>query len=157
MIFSPSGAGQTHLQLLPATEQHLAFARDLTRRAMLPYFVRYGLLWQDPGFDEAWQTRENHVVSRSGQALGYLSLRVHCNALYLLELHLLDQHRGQGVGGWALEQVLTMARQRDLPRVRLMVFKANPAQALYQRHGFVVVGEEESYRLMQYDIAVIGE
>ena len=151
MIFPPSGERQTHLQLLPATEQHLAFARDLTRRAMLPYFGRYGLLWQDLGFDEAWQTRENHLISRSGQAVGYLSLRVHSNALYLLELHLVDAHRGQGVGSWALDQVLEMARHRDLPRVRLMVFKGNPAQALYQRHGFAVVGEEESYSLMQRD------
>lgn len=41
------------LSLTPANASHCAFARDLTRRAMLPYYREYGLLWLEQAFDEA--------------------------------------------------------------------------------------------------------
>ena len=45
---------------------------------------------------------------------------------------------------------MRQARSERLPRVRLMVFKDNPAQRLYGRHGFEVVGEQDSFLRMEY-------
>lgn len=39
------------LQLIAANDSHRTFARDLTRRAMLPYYREFDLLWIEDAFD----------------------------------------------------------------------------------------------------------
>lgn len=144
------------LYLRPAANADLRFARDLTRQAMLPYYARHDLLWLDAGFDQAWDWRDNRVICRDTVSLGYISLSRDTQALFIRELHLLPAHRGQGVGQWVLEQVALLARSERLPRIRLMVFKDNPAQRLYSRHGFEVVGEQDSFLRMEHVLPRLG-
>lgn len=137
------------LQLTPANDRHCTFARDLTRRAMLPYYREYDLLWIEEAFDEAWGWREQWLVTEGDTLLGFCSLSQDHQALFIRELHLLPEHRGRGVGSWVLEQLALWARQRRLPLPRLMVFRSNPARQLYQRHGFVEMGEDDCFVRMQ--------
>ncbi len=137
------------LALRAGTEQDLTFARDLTRRAMLPYYGRYSLLWQEEAFNQAWLWRDNFIVLADGVACGYFSLSIDRQALFIRELHLLPEARNQGIGGWALERIVQLARERRLPRVRLMVFQSNPARHLYLRKGFAEVGEDECFWRME--------
>ncbi|WP_369987172.1 GNAT family N-acetyltransferase [Pseudomonas xanthosomatis] len=137
------------LELIAASDAHLTFARDLTRRAMLPYYREFDLLWIEEAFDEAWGWREQWLVVEQGEVLGFCSLSQDRQALFIRELHLLPEHRGRGVGGWVLEQLAGWARARRLPLLRLMVFRSNPARGLYGRHGFVEMGEDECFVRMQ--------
>ena len=140
------------LELTPANATHLAFARDLTRCAMLPYYSQYSLLWLEEAFNEAWSWREQWLVSGDAAVLGYCSLSQDRQALFIRELHLLPEYRRQGVGSWVLEELALWARQRRLPLLRLMVFRSNPARQLYRRHGFVEMGEDECFVRMQRTI-----
>ena len=135
--------------LTPATPQHQTFARDLTRRAMLPYYREFDLLWIEEAFDQAWGWREQWLISHAEQPLGFCSLSQDSRALYIRELHLVEAARGKGIGGWVLEQLATWASKRHLALLRLTVFKGNPAQALYLRHGFMPQGEDECFIRMQ--------
>lgn len=137
------------LALIPADLRHRTFARDLTRRAMLPYYREFDLLWIEEAFDEAWGWREQWLVTDGDTVLGYCSLSQDRQALFIRELHLLPEYRGRGVGGWVLEQLAGWAVQRRLPLVRLMVFASNPARRLYHRHGFVEMGADACFVRMQ--------
>lgn len=137
------------LELIRASDQYRNFARDLTRRAMLPYYREFDLLWIEEAFDEAWGWREQWLVVEGLRALGFCSLSQDRQALFIRELHLLPEQRGRGVGSWVLEQLAQWAAERQLPLVRLMVFKSNPARQLYLRHGFVEMGEDECFVRMQ--------
>ncbi|PYC12576.1 GNAT family N-acetyltransferase [Pseudomonas mosselii] len=137
------------LELISATDEHLAFARDLTRRAMLPYYREFDLLWIEEAFDEAWGWREQWLVVEGDRVLGFCSLSQDRQALFIRELHLLPEQRGRGVGGWVLEQLAGWTAQRGLPWLRLMVFSSNPARRLYQRRGFAEVGMDECFVRMQ--------
>lgn len=142
------------LQLMPAGDRHLTFARDLTRRAMLPYYQEFDLLWMEEAFDQAWYWREQWLVTEGDQVLGYCSLSQDRHALYIRELHLLPAHRGRGVGSWVLEELAAWAASRRVPLLRLMVFKSNPARSLYARHGFMEMGEDECFARMQRTIVL---
>ncbi|HDS1733395.1 GNAT family N-acetyltransferase [Pseudomonas sp. BP8] len=137
------------LELIPASDAHCAFARDLTRRAMLPYYREFDLLWIEQAFDEAWHWREQWLIVEDQTTLGFCSLSQDRQALFIRELHLLPEHRGRGVGSWVLETLAGWAVQRKLPLLRLMVFNNNPARQLYLRHGFVEMGEDECFVRMQ--------
>lgn len=138
-----------NLKLVPASAEHLPFARDLTRSGMLRYYCQYDLLWLDEAFDQAWDWREQWLVTAGEQHLGFCSLSQDSRALYIRELHIVQNARGRGVGSWVLQELDTWAVQRRLPLLRLTVFKSNPARALYLRKGFVEQGEEECFVRMQ--------
>ncbi|MDD2046003.1 GNAT family N-acetyltransferase [Pseudomonas putida] len=137
------------LHLIPATDQHCAFARDLTRRAMLRYYHEFDLLWIEEAFDQAWGWREQWLIVENDAVVGFCSLSQDRQALYIRELHLLENARGRGIGTQVLEQLAGWAAERRLPLMRLTVFKSNPAQALYRRQGFAAVGEDECFVRMQ--------
>ncbi|MBV4542042.1 GNAT family N-acetyltransferase [Pseudomonas sp. RW4S2] len=135
--------------LIAASDAWRTFARDLTRRAMLPYYREFDLLWIEQAFDEAWGWREQWLVVEGETVLGFCSLSQDRQALFIRELHLLPEQRGRGVGSWVLETLIDWAVQRRLPLLRLMVFKSNPARQLYLRHGFVEMGEDDCFVRMQ--------
>lgn len=142
------------LQLIPATSAaDMAFARTLARRNMLPYYSEFGLLWVDDAFDECWGWRDNRLIEDDTGMLGFISLSVDQRALFIRELQMVESARGRGVGGLVLEWAHALAVQRGLPLVRLTVFKSNPAQRLYRRHGFEQVGEDECFLRMERQVA----
>jgi GNAT superfamily N-acetyltransferase len=139
-------------QWRPATPDDLDFARELTCRGMLRYYIEHDLPWQDEAFDVAWAGRDNRVITWDDHILGYASLSRDARALYIRELHIVEAFRGQGTGSWAIDQVLALARQERRPALRLTVFENNPAQVLYERKGFKVAGKDECFLRMQLDI-----
>ncbi len=133
--------------LRAATNQDLPFARTLTHQAMSRYYLQYGLLWSNDGFDIAWAGRENWLIYQDDNVLGFISLSRDSRALYIRELHMLEACRGLGAGSWVLEQMAVKAQALGL--LRLTVFKTNPAKRLYQRTGFSIVGEEDCFWRME--------
>lgn len=138
-------------QLKAAADQHLAFARTLTRQAMGEYYREYGLVWSDKGFDSAWAGRESWLIYADDTLLGFISLSRDERALYIRELHVLAAFRRQGAGRWVLEQMIAKARAEGRRLLRLTVFKSNPAKGLYLRLGLGIVGEEACFWRMQLD------
>lgn len=137
------------VELIAASDPWCTFARDLTRRAMLPYYREFDLLWIEAAFDEAWGWREQWLVMEGEVVLGFCSLSQDRQALFIRELHLVPEQRGRGVGSQVLETLADWAAQRRLPLLRLMVFRSNPARQLYLRHGFVEMGEDDCFVRMQ--------
>lgn len=82
-------------ELRPATSRDLDFARELTCKTMLRYYIQHDLLWQDEAFDVAWAGRENWLIVRGDRRLGYVSLSRDARALYIRELHVLEAFRGR--------------------------------------------------------------
>lgn len=142
---------EASLQLRPATSADQAFARDLARRGLLGYYGQYSLLWQDEGFDVGWAGRANWVLCRGAQRLGFISLSRDSQALFIREIHVAPAFQGQGLGRQMITSVFEMALAQGLRKVRLTVFKSNPAQALYTRLGFEVVGQDAYFYWMERD------
>lgn len=140
---------QPALQLRPATAADQTFARDLARRGLLGYYGQYGLLWQDDGFDVGWAGRENWVLCRGTQRLGFTSLSRDSQALFIRELHIDPAFQSQGLGRQVITTVFSMALVQGLQKVRLTVFRSNRAQNLYERLGFEIVGQDECFYWME--------
>lgn len=133
--------------LRAATELDLPFARTLTFEAMSHYYLQYGLMWSNDGFDVAWAGRENWLICSNDAVLGFISLSRDSRALYIRELHMLEACRRLGAGSWVLGKMALKAQALGL--LRLTVFKTNPARRLYQRMGFSIVGEEDCFWRME--------
>lgn len=74
-----------------------------------------------------------------------LTTEISSTELYLSNLCVDGDRRGQGVGGFIMEKVIEMAREKGYNRVVLDVSADNPgAKRFYDRVGFVVTKERHA-------------
>jgi len=66
----------------------------------------------------------------------------HAGSLYLIDLAVLPEYQGQGIGTQILQGCISSAA-RDGLALRLTVAQGNPAKLLYQRLGFTTHAEDE--------------
>lgn len=87
------------------------------------------------------------IVQLAGDPVGMLKVVRGADCWRLVQLQLLPEHQGDGVGTVILRDLLEQAHAAGVP-VCLSVLKVNPARRLYERLGFTVVSEgERSFRM----------
>ena len=88
------------------------------------------------------------VILREEQPIGRLYLIRWTRELRIVDIALLPEHRGQGIGTAILEAVLAEGRRLALP-VSIHVERFNPALRLYTRLGFRQVEDKGVYYLLE--------
>jgi ribosomal protein S18 acetylase RimI-like enzyme len=89
------------------------------------------------------------VVEIAGEPVGRLYVDRDRDEIRVLDIALLSNYRGQGVGSRLLADLLEEAR-RDGKRVVIHVDQHNPAMRLYVRLGFEPVADEGVYLKMAW-------
>jgi ribosomal protein S18 acetylase RimI-like enzyme len=88
------------------------------------------------------------VIERDGAPIGRLYLHQGNDDVRVIDIALLPEARGQGIGGALLRDVLAAASARGR-RVSIHVEVDNPARRLYERLGFTPVEVRGLYLLME--------
>lgn len=143
-----------NVKLRQATVADLSFARELTRVNMRGYYAEYARVWQGQAFDDEWGARESFIINKADKQIGFLSFSLEPHYFYLRDVQLCEPYRGEGIGGWVMDQMTLMACERGARSIRLKVFKSNPAMQLYRRQGYEVVGQEEA--LFWMELILVG-
>ena len=104
--------------------------------------------WQKTNFYKTTNPSTHEVIELSGEAVGCQWVRRHPDELELVRLYLLPSAQGRGIGTFALKRLLADAEESGLP-VRLRVMRGSPAERLYTRLGFVVVGTTQTHLQME--------
>jgi ribosomal protein S18 acetylase RimI-like enzyme len=89
------------------------------------------------------------VIVVGGEAAGRLFVLRGEGDIRVMDVALLPEHRGAGVGSEILGALMEEAA-RGGKKVSLHVEKNNPARRLYARLGFVPVGEHGIYDLVEW-------
>ena len=87
------------------------------------------------------------LLSRAGRPVGRLYVQASGGVLSLIDISLVAEVRGQGLGGALLARLCALADANGM-RVSLAVEPDNPARRLYERHGFVVADASGFYLRM---------
>lgn len=88
------------------------------------------------------------VEEEGGPAIGRLYVDRREDEVRLVDIALVPERRGRGIGSRILEGVLAEAARAGLP-VRIHVERDNPARRLYARLGFRAIGENGVHLLME--------
>jgi ribosomal protein S18 acetylase RimI-like enzyme len=88
------------------------------------------------------------IVERGGEPIGRLYLRDDPEVFHIVDISLMPDSRGQGIGGAIMQDVLAQAREAG-KALTIYVEKNNPARSLYVRLGFEVVKDAGVYDLMR--------
>jgi ribosomal protein S18 acetylase RimI-like enzyme len=106
--------------------------------------------WQARDFDRRFRTYAASVIEVEGESVGGLLLHWTPLAVDIVELQILPDHQGKGIGTSVVERVIEAAVRQGLA-VTLSVVPANArAKRLYERIGFQVTGVDGPFIHMQY-------
>ena len=89
------------------------------------------------------------IIEQDGVAIGRLYLDQQQSELCIIDIALLAEFRGQGIGRYYLETVIERARRQGCS-VSIHVERNNPAMNLYQRLGFEKVEDKGVYWFMRW-------
>jgi GNAT superfamily N-acetyltransferase len=132
------------VSLRPAVEDDVAFLKTLRRLSMGPHHDQAGIP-ESPDVNEA-RVRARlecaKVICVAGRPVGVLKVVDQEATVSIMQLQLLPEVQGQGIGAELVSSVLQQARAVRKP-VTLSVLKVNPARRLYERLGFHVTDEDE--------------
>ena len=118
-------------------EQKAAFCRMQFDAQSAHYQKHYA----DASFD---------VIERDGVAAGRLLVWRSVKEILIVDIALLPEHRGAGIGTKFLRELQDEARAAGKP-LTIHVERYNPARRLYERLGFRIVEEQQVYLLMKWD------
>jgi ribosomal protein S18 acetylase RimI-like enzyme len=99
---------------------------------------------------EYYPETERLVLERDGTPIGRVYVEDTPGMVQLIDIALLPESRGAGIGSAVIGDLLRQARERD-SKIVLYVEKNNPVRSLYHRLGFVAVKDEGVYDMMEWN------
>ncbi len=108
-------------------------------------FLQMQFRAQQGQYQFTYPNATNQIIECNGAPAGRLILDRSENETLLVDIALLPEFRNLGLGTGLLRDL--QARNK---KITLHVIRSNPAAELYQRLGFVFVGEESFYSQMEW-------
>jgi len=150
------------IRLRPAGDSDLEFLYRVyagTREeelALLPWtggqredFLRVQFRAQHDHYHQYYPGTSFDVIERDGTAIGRLYVDRREKEICVVDIALLPEARGAGIGGALMQTILDEARAAGKP-VRIHVECNNPAMRLYDRLGFRKVEDRGLFWLMEW-------
>jgi ribosomal protein S18 acetylase RimI-like enzyme len=100
-------------------------------------------------YAQVYPEAERLVIEQGGEAVGRLYLSEYPTQVRIVDISLLPDARGKGIGEAILRDIGADAAARG-KRVTIHVEKENPARRLYARLGFEAVEDKGVYDLMEW-------
>lgn len=111
---------------------------------------------QDASYREHFSDAVRQLIQVDGTLAGRLYVQRREHELRIIDIALLPEFRGRGIGALLLAQVLEEAGATS-KAVRIHVEKNNPAYRLYQRLGFIKLEDKGVYDLLEWRAQTIQE
>lgn len=139
------------VELRPARPDDYDFLYRLHQASMKEYIAQ---VW---GWDETWQQNYfaqhfdptvSQIIRLRDQDNGVVSILERETEWFINLIEILPEYQRHGIGTAVIQTILDEGKRQGKP-VALQVLKINPAQKLYARLGFTLVGETETHYLMR--------
>jgi ribosomal protein S18 acetylase RimI-like enzyme len=112
-------------------------------------FLRMQFKAQTSYWKEHYPETERSIIESDGQPIGRLYLDRREDEIRIVDIALLSESRGAGIGRQLLEDILAEAAAHG-KAARIHVEKNNPALRLYHHLGFKITGDTGVYYLMEW-------
>ena len=140
--------------LRAATAGDYRWLWELKRRTMRPYVEQTWGSWDDRAQEDFFRRSFNstavQLIVLDRADVGLLHVEREARELFLANIQVLPEFQNRGLGAAVVRTVMESARSLRLP-VRLQVLKVNTsARRLYERLGFVLVGETPAHAMLRW-------
>jgi ribosomal protein S18 acetylase RimI-like enzyme len=170
MVKMPAALAEQGFVLRPETEADFAFLRRLyisTRWEELAIVLDWTDAQKVQFLESQFDFQRHHyrtyypatawcILEHNGVPAGRIYVDRQATRLEVLDIALLPESRGRGIGTALMQAVCAEAR-RVGKAVRIAVEKFNPAQRLYRRLGFREISDEDVYWFMEWRAPHVGD
>lgn len=101
-------------------------------------------------YQQVFPDARYELILKDGEPIGRLYVDRREDEHRIIDISLLDTHRGLGIGGKIMQDLLDEAAEAG-KLVRIHVEQNNPAMKLYDRLGFEKIEEQGVYWLMEWE------
>jgi ribosomal protein S18 acetylase RimI-like enzyme len=134
-----------------ATDDDKPFLWKLKVASLRPYVAQiYG--WDEPTqygyFENGFHPSAIQIIQYDGQNVGMYELQESVKSWFLAVIMVLPEFQNKGIGSTIIQRMIDDIAVSNKP-LRLQVFKVNPARRLYERLGFVKLGESKTHIQME--------
>ena len=91
-----------------------------------------------------WEQKRPMIISFGSKPIGTIYIAENENYLEIGQFFILPEYQNKGIGTHVLSQILDRADRSGLT-IKLAHLRNNPAAALYRRHGFKTVEDNEQF------------
>jgi ribosomal protein S18 acetylase RimI-like enzyme len=95
----------------------------------------------------------DHIIVLDGLNIGRELISFEPKEIMLMDIALLPIYRGLGLGSELLRRLIARSKSMQLP-IRLHADQGSRAQALYERHGFVIIEDQMPHWHMERKVDV---
>ena len=106
--------------------------------------------WQRRDFDRRFHSYAASVIELERAAVGGLLLDRTPVGVDIVELQILPEYQGKGIGTSVVRSVIKDAAHEGFPVTLSVVYANGRAKRLYERLGFQVTASEEPFIRMRY-------
>ena len=117
--------------------------------AMLAQMLQMQFAGQQGTYRVQFPEADHHIILRDDRPIGRLFVDRNEVRIVLVDVALMPEARGGGIGTGLVRTLQAEAAEKGLP-LRLKVVLTNPARRLYQRLGFVGLGDDGVYEQMEW-------
>ena len=146
--------GGQELGFRKANRSDVEWLLELRLETMASYLQRSGI--ELSADDQLARVTEDFcsisIITLAGADIGMIKVRRESNPWHLVQIQLLPDHQGKGIGRRIISDLVGEA-QRQSASLELSVLKVNPAKHLYERLGFRVISESDHACEMRVDPA----
>ena len=112
-------------------------------------FLKMQLAAQQQHYQSQYPDADHHVILSDDRPVGRLYVARLSQEIRIVDLALLPEARGRGLGTSIIKDLMDEAARVGKP-LRIYVESFNPSLRLFERLGFCKVGEQDFYLLMQW-------
>jgi GNAT superfamily N-acetyltransferase len=158
-IQKPEGVSGLSLRAARADDAEFLFELycDTRREEMAPWgwsaeqarsFLSFQFKAQQSHYEAGYEGADHKIILIEGREAGRILVLKTTAEFCLVDIALMSEHRGKGVGAALIRDLLDEAGRAGLP-VTLYVLKGNPAARLYERLGFRFVKDTGAHLKME--------
>jgi ribosomal protein S18 acetylase RimI-like enzyme len=111
-------------------------------------FLRMQFNAQQQWYAATYSSAESQIIEEDHAPIGRMIVQREAAIWRLVDISLLPEHRGRGIGGELLRALIQECAASGAV-LQLQVVNTNPAQRLYSRLGFLKTGEDQIYTQME--------
>ena len=131
-----------------ATPKDYRYCYNLTKRSMSVYIDKYRGGWNSSIYRKEFNPEVTKIIKRNNRRVGFYVLKKEVDHHNLDNLQISPLLRGKGLGSHIMRLIHRDVSRSDIPKIRLLVFKGNPAKSLYQRFNYKVIKDTgDSYKM----------
>lgn len=137
------------IKIKKSTKQDYQYCYRLTKTNMLNYFTKYWGGWKSEVFRKNFDLKSTKIIFKNNRRVGYYVLKNKNDHFYLDNIQISPVLIGKGIGTYLMKQIEKEVSKSNIRKIKLQVFKDNPAKRLYEKFEYKIIQDNGSSVVME--------